>query len=102
MERTVSATEARIHFGEMMRRVVEDEEAVIVERDGKPQIVLVSVAEYRQWMRLREELEPAWQGLVRQAHEAVERDLAGTPLPPAEDIIRQMREERDAYANDLH
>ena len=32
MARRVSATEARIRFGELMRRAVEDKEAIIVER----------------------------------------------------------------------
>ena len=36
MVRRVSATEARIRFGELMRRAVEDKEAIIVERGGKP------------------------------------------------------------------
>jgi prevent-host-death family protein len=36
MKRTVSATQARIHFGELMRRVVESQEPIIVERGGKP------------------------------------------------------------------
>jgi len=34
MARRVSATEARIRFGELMRRAVEDKEAIIVERGG--------------------------------------------------------------------
>ena len=46
MERIVSATEARVRFGEMMRRVVEDAEAIIVERDGKRQVALISINEY--------------------------------------------------------
>jgi len=31
MERSINATETRIHFGELMRRVVEHDEPVIVE-----------------------------------------------------------------------
>ncbi len=42
----MSATEARVHFGELMRRVVEGQEPVIVERGGKPKVVVLSVAEY--------------------------------------------------------
>ena len=36
MARRVSATEARIRFGELMRRAVEDKEAIIVERGESP------------------------------------------------------------------
>jgi len=43
MARRVSATEARIRFGELMRRAVEDKEAIIVERGGKLYVVVVSV-----------------------------------------------------------
>ena len=36
MHHTVSATEARTYFGELMRHVVEKQEPVIVEHSGKP------------------------------------------------------------------
>ena len=35
MERNVSATETRVRFGEMVRRVVEGGETLIVERSGR-------------------------------------------------------------------
>jgi prevent-host-death family protein len=35
MGRTMSATDARVHFGEVMRHVVERGESVIVERGGE-------------------------------------------------------------------
>ncbi len=46
MGRVVSATEARAHFGELMCRVVEEREPVIVERAGKPQVVVLPMATY--------------------------------------------------------
>jgi len=46
MKRAVSATEARIHFGELMRHVVESQEPIIVERGGKPHVVVLSVDKY--------------------------------------------------------
>ncbi len=48
MERTVRATEACIRFGEMMRRAVEEHEAIIVERGGKPYVVM---AHRNNWYR---------------------------------------------------
>lgn len=89
MERVVSATEARAHFGEITRRIVEDKEAVIVERDGRPQIVLVFVVQNEQYKALQQEAEPEWKDLMRQAHEAIERDLCRRPLPPADENMRQ-------------
>ena len=37
-----------------------------------------------------------WRQLVRQAREQIQAELGERELPPPEDVIRQMREERDA------
>lgn len=42
----MTSTEARVHFGELMRRVVEQGETVIVTHRGTPKVAFVSVAEY--------------------------------------------------------
>jgi len=100
MEEVVSATEARIHFGQMMRRVTEERQAIIVERSGQPQIVLISIEEYE---RLKAASLPhtSWWEQLHQVRENVAAELAGRELPPADEIIRQMREERDAELLDL-
>lgn len=100
MERTVTATEARVRFGEMMRRVVEDEEAVIVERDGEPQVVLISVEQYERF-KARELDEPPWEVMLGEVHRLLEREPGSRQLPPAEEIIRRIREERDERLQDL-
>ncbi len=51
MERRVSATEARVHFGELMDGV-ERGETVIVERGGEPKAVVVPLADY---VRMRDQ-----------------------------------------------
>lgn len=95
MERTVSATEARIHFGELMRRVVEQQETVIVERGGKPQVVVLSVVEYERLAAERQE--PGdWLALIDQVRSQIKAELGDRRVPPSEEIIRQGREERDA------
>lgn len=94
MQRTMSAIEARIHFGELMRRVVEQQEPVIVEHSGKPHVVVLSVDKYQQLLAAQEERED-WRELVRQAREQVRADLGGRELTPPEDVLREMREERD-------
>ena len=38
MKRVETATEARIRFGELIHRVADNSEAVIVESGGKPQL----------------------------------------------------------------
>ena len=42
----ISATEARVHFGEIYRRVTENDETIIVERNGKPGMVILPIEEY--------------------------------------------------------
>lgn len=96
MESVVTATEARVRFGDMIRRVVENEEAIIVERGGKPQLVMLSLSQYEQ---LKSGYLPDWQeALARTRAIAAEiRNRRGDePLTPTpEEVIRQMRKERD-------
>lgn len=47
MEQVVSATYARIHFGELMRQAVRTGKPVIVERAGKPCVAVLSIEAYR-------------------------------------------------------
>ncbi|MDP9368815.1 MAG: type II toxin-antitoxin system Phd/YefM family antitoxin [Chloroflexota bacterium] len=95
MTRTVSATEVRVHFGELMRRVVEGQEPVVVERGGKPQVVVVSVEEYERLRGERIEREDWWER-ARRSRERVARELNGRPFPDITELIHEMREERDA------
>lgn len=58
MPKVISATEARIRFGELMRLAVEKGEVVIVARGGKPYVTILPFSEYK---RLRErEKERGW------------------------------------------
>jgi prevent-host-death family protein len=47
----IPATEARIHFGEMLKRVYTGGEHLIIEKDGLPVATLLSHAEYEQLRR---------------------------------------------------
>ncbi len=102
MERIVSATEARVHFGEMMRRAVEDREHIIVQRSGKSYIVLLSYAEYQrlgkgqQHATWRETLDE-----IRRVRDQIAARLEGRSLTPPEEVLRQLREERDAQLTGL-
>ncbi len=100
-ERVVSATEARVRFGELMRRVIEDRVTVIVERAGRPAVVVLSVDEYER-MKAAQRQREDWRVLVRQAREQIRTDLGERELPFPEEIIRQMREERSEQLVDLH
>jgi prevent-host-death family protein len=97
MERVVSATEARVHFGELLRQATETGQAVIVTRDGKARVVALPVEEYE---RLRADQasrrRQPWEDLLERAHRRVRAELGDRRLPPSEEMIREMREERDA------
>jgi prevent-host-death family protein len=90
----MSATEARVHFGEVLRSVVEEETPIVVERGGKPQVVVLSMTAYER-LKARQTPQPDWWELARRSREQIRKDLAGRPLPSVEDAIREAREIRD-------
>jgi len=51
ISKTMTATQAQDHFGDVMRQVIEDGEPVIVEQSGKPQVAVISMTDLQ---RLRE------------------------------------------------
>ncbi len=52
MVKVMPATKARIHFGEVLRRVHSGREHVIVEKDGLEVAAILSRADYEQYRRL--------------------------------------------------
>jgi prevent-host-death family protein len=94
MERRMSATEARVRFGELMRWVVESGQPVIVQRGGKPHVVVLSIDRYASLLTGQQEPED-WRELVRQARTQIEVDLGERELTPPEEVLRGVREERD-------
>ncbi len=52
MVRVMPATKARIHFGEVLKRVHSGREHVIVEKDGLEVAAILSRADYEQYRRL--------------------------------------------------
>lgn len=92
MPKTMSATEARVHFGALLRSVVEDGETIFVERTGTPQAVIISIDEYRQLKTGREAEIPEWRRLLDEAH-ALTRQGGDRPLVPSPaELIRAMRD----------
>ena len=97
MKRVVSATEARIRFGELIRKVVEEREPVLVERGGKPYVVLLSVEEYERLKAAQKK--EAWREIVKEIlslGSRIKSRRGGKPLTPPEEVIRELHEERDA------
>ena len=102
VERRMTATDARVHFGEVMRRVVEQGEQIIVERAGKPQVVILSMATYEQ-MKMAQQREGWRDALARaiQVGAKIRARRGEQPLTPPEEVIHRMREERDAQLANL-
>ncbi len=102
MERRVTATEARVRFGEVLKDVTERGRTVVVERAGMPQVVVLSIGEYRR-LKAGDNARPAWRVMLDELHEQIRREGNQPLIPPPEDVIRQGREERDEQINDsLH
>lgn len=93
MPTVVSATEARIHFGELLRRVAQSRETVFVERGGRPQVVVLAVPEYERLISSSQA--GGWRERAQEARDRIRAEIGGRDLLPAEDVIRQGREERD-------
>jgi prevent-host-death family protein len=95
MAKTMSATEARIHFGALLRDVAERGETIVVERSGTPQLVVLSIREYD---RLRNGLPaiPDWERELDELHDLIRRRHGDQVMPDAVELINAGREERDA------
>jgi prevent-host-death family protein len=97
----VTATEARVHFGEMIRRA-ERGETLLVERGGELKAVIISIEEYGRLSdrdRSATETEthvvdtPEWQRRLVEVREKASRELTGKNID-WDQIIHDMREER--------
>ena len=88
--RHISATVARVRFGELLDAVRGKGETVIVEKSGEPLAALVPIAEYRRLTR-RVLPQEFWDG-VQEVAEELERNLAGRPYPNERELIDAGRE----------
>lgn len=98
MERTVNATEARIRFGEIMREA--QKSPITVVRDGKAEVVIISKIAYD---RLVSNVQTrGWRELVAASRERITIDLANRQLPLPDDLLFELREDRDEQSDYLY
>lgn len=84
--RTVTATEARVHFGEMLRIVREQGGTVIVERAGEPEAAIISIDDLRELQRLRPNPQRrSWSDEMMEIHREIAANWKGPSLT-AEDV----------------
>ncbi|MFH1636776.1 MAG: type II toxin-antitoxin system Phd/YefM family antitoxin [Chloroflexota bacterium] len=84
------ATEARIRFGEVIRRAVDRHERFIVERAGQPQVIILSLNDYNQLKATQGE-SGRWRKLVQLAQERIETETQDKPLPHPAEVINNQR-----------
>jgi len=91
MLKTISATKARIHFGDVMKQA--KIAPVIVERDGKAEVVVISKKAYDQLVAAKGQAN--LHKKIEDLHAKIRVELAGKSLTDPAELIRQGREERD-------
>lgn len=99
-ERTMSATEARVHFGELLDGIAQNGDAVIVERGGQPFAVVISLAE---WQRLRHRRDTRWARTMTALEEhwsKLDDNPAALDGVDIEEAIRAGRDERASQIDD--
>jgi prevent-host-death family protein len=84
MSQTMSATEARVHFGEVLRKV-EDNIDVVVERNNTPVAVIISPERFRQLTESGAGSD--WLERAQRSSESAAQWLAGKPLPDIDEMI---------------
>ena len=92
MQTTVSATEARIHFGEVMQDAVRSQQPIVVEKGGKPQVVILAYDRYQQ---LTNEEQEDWQTMLVKGHGMVAADVNGRKLISAVEMVEEGRRARN-------
>lgn len=98
MQVVVSATEARVHFGELMQDAVQHQQPIVVEKAGKPQVVIIAYDRYQQ---LVQEEQDDWRVLLARGHANINSFRAGRELPSAAEMVEEGRRARDEELSDL-
>lgn len=93
MPATITATEAKNRFGEVIRRVYRDGETLIVERGGLPVVAIVPVQEYQGQTNKQARFAQAVRATAQEA------DGLGLTEYEVQQQVREIREEmhRERY-----
>ena len=95
MLKTISATKARINFGDVMKQA--KIAPVIVERGGKAEVVVLSKKAYDQLVAAKAHADI--QKRIEALHKKIRAELKGKSITDPVELIRQGREERDEQLN---
>jgi prevent-host-death family protein len=91
----LALSEARAKLGAVIKRVHDDKEYVVLERDGEPVAALVDIDEFEDLLELRD---PEVQRLIQESRED---ELAGR-IRPARELLAELlaEEEEEALERD--
>jgi prevent-host-death family protein len=95
---TLRSTDVQRNFREVVNKAAAGNEHIIVERDGLPVIVMLSVAEYQLLMREREQREERlkkFEATARRIGQAMERQGLSE-----EDVLAQLEETKQEVYNE--
>jgi len=84
-------TEARVHLGEVIRRVHVNKARVILEKDGIPVAGLLAIDEFEDYLELQD---PKVREHIRRSY----REYRAGKGRPAEDLLAELRSGRRARA----
>lgn len=100
---TISSTDAQRQFGQVVRRTFSGREHFIVERDGLPVMVIISMSEYAQLMEQRERDQDRQDRLreFREATRAMGEDVEAQGLTE-EDTEAKVEEVRQRLFEERH
>lgn len=96
MKHSLSATEARVHFGEVLERVAQADEPVIVTRGARPVAVIVSFEAY-QHLAAQAGRNAAYRALDEacRVRERTAIEMGPSARPAIEGALDAVRQERD-------
>ncbi len=79
MERRVNTSELVMYFDDIIQIITDNQEIVIVDQDGKPQVVMLPVEQYR--LAFQERKNADWLEQLDYTHSLIEAELKGKELP---------------------
>jgi prevent-host-death family protein len=97
---TLRSTDVQRNFRDVVNRAGSGHEHIIVERDGLPVIVMISVAEYQLLMREREQREERlkkFEASARRIGQAIERQGLSE-----EEVMAQLEETKQEVYDELY
>jgi prevent-host-death family protein len=80
VERTISDSEARQKFGQLLEEAFYQKDHFVVERSGRPMAVIVPIDDYHKWQRLSKErvfalLEDVWERTSSVSEQELAEDI---------------------------